>query len=156
MLSHVGIDSLSIARSTLQHFDFGGGPEDQKRIDLNCFFRDPYEKNYYRIKVFEDDTTRSDNYRLYDDQYTNGQEIGLRVAHVNAGHRYLVQLFSLDKPTFGYYRTLEELIHTNPVFGSTPANPNSNLTNGALGYFGACAVSAQTITVTDSMYDAIK
>ena len=31
-----------------------------------------------------------------------------------------------------------------------------NLSNGALGYFGACAVSSRTIIVTDSMINSVK
>jgi hypothetical protein len=67
-----------------------------------------------------------------------------------------VELLSLDQKTYGYYRTLEDLLFTNPLFGSTPANPNTNLSNGALGYFGACAVSSKTIVITQSMIDSVK
>lgn len=80
----------------------------------------------------------------------------MRVAHVSANHTYRIDLLSLDKVTFEYYRTLEDLLHTNPIFGSTPANPNTNLNNGALGYFGASAVSSQTITITDSMLKSVR
>ena len=48
------------------------------------------------------------------------------------------------------------IVESNPIFGSTPANPNTNLTNGALGYFGACAISSKTIFVTESLLNAAK
>lgn len=156
MLSHVDIDSLSLSKSQSQHFDFGGNTGNEINVELNCYFRDPAEKNFYRIKVFTNDTARAENYRLYDDQYTNNQVIGLRVAHVSVKHTYIIYLLSIDKVTFGYYRTLEELLHTNPIFGSTPANPNTNLNNGALGYFGAAAVSSRTITITESMLKMVR
>jgi hypothetical protein len=92
---------------------------------------------------------------LYDDQYTNGEETELRVSNAQPGNTYRVELLSLDQQTYGYYRTLEDLLHTNPIFGSTPANPNNNLSNGALGYFGACAVSSKTMVVTDSMLSTV-
>ncbi|TAL62352.1 MAG: DUF4249 domain-containing protein, partial [Bacteroidetes bacterium] len=79
MLSHVDIDSLSLSKSQSQHFDFGGNTGNEINVELNCYFRDPAEKNFYRIKVFTNDTARAENYRLYDDQYTNNQVIGLRV-----------------------------------------------------------------------------
>ncbi len=156
MFSYVNIDSLSLVKSQSQHFDFGGNTQNETHVDIHCFFKDPEEKNFYRIKVFTNDTTRAENYRLYDDQYTNGQETELRIARATAGDTDSIVLFSLDKQTYGYYRTLEDLLHTNPVFGSTPANPSSNLNNGALGYFGACAISSKTIIITDSLLKMVK
>jgi hypothetical protein len=156
MHSHVRIDSLSLVKSQSDHLDPGGNDQTEIRVDLHCYFKDPEEKNFYRIKVFTNDTIHTDNYRLYDDQYTNGMVTGLRVAHAESGHTYRIELLSLDKQTYGYYRTLEDLLHTNPIFGSTPANPTTNLSNGALGYFGACAVSSQIIRITNSMLDNVR
>ena len=154
MFSHVNIDSLKLVKNDGQRFDFGGNNKKHTNVDIHCFFRDPEEKNFYRIKVFRNDTINNENYRLYDDQYTNGQETELRVANATAGDTFRVELLSLDQATYGYYRTLEDLLHTNPIFGSTPANPNNNLSNGALGYFGACAVSYKIIIVTEAMIKA--
>jgi hypothetical protein len=151
MNSRVRIDSFNLTKSQFQHFGFDGGNIDSVDIDLNCYFKDPLEKNYYRFKVFKNDSARTQDYRLYDDQYANGQEIGLRMARVSAGDTFRIELHSIDKKTFGYYRSLTELIYSNPVFGSTPANPESNFSNGALGYFGASAVSSKTVIITDSL-----
>ena len=63
---------------------------------------------------------------------------------------------SIDKSTYDYYRTLADLLYTNPFFGSTPANPNTNLSNGALGYFGSYSSSFKTLVVTQQMIDAVK
>jgi len=156
MLSHVNIDSLSLVKSQDQHFGFGGNDQNGKHFEIHCFFSDLLEKNFYRIMVYSKDTTQNDNYRLYDDQYTNGQYTELRVARVTTADTYRIELLSLDKQTFGYYYALEELLHTNPIFGSTPANPDSNFTNGALGYFGACAVSSKTIIITDFLLNKAK
>jgi hypothetical protein len=156
MHNHVGIDSLNLIKSQSQHFDFGGDNKNEINVDVFCCFKDPGEKNFYRIKVTRNDTTRFEDYRLYDDQYTNGQETGLRVSRAKAGDTDRIELFSLDRQTYGYYRTLEDLIHTNPIFGSTPANPNTNLNNGALGYFGACAISSRTIIITNFLLNTLR
>jgi hypothetical protein len=156
MLRHVSIDSLILMKSQPNHFDPDGNDPNETHMEIHCFFRDPGEKNFYRIKVFRNDTTNAENYRLYDDQYTNGMETELRVSHATAGATYRIELLSLDKQTFGYYRTLQNLLYSNPVFGSTPANPSTNLNNGALGYFGACAVSSKTIIVTDSLLKLVR
>jgi hypothetical protein len=151
MSSRVRIDSLNLSKSTSQLLDFGFEDKTGIPVDLYCYFRDPEEKNFYRLKVFINDTVQVENYRLYDDQYSNGMEIGLRVARGRSGSTYRIELFSLDSKTYNYYKALEDLLYNNPFFGSTPANPNTNLSNGALGYFGTSAVSSRTITITDSM-----
>jgi hypothetical protein len=156
MFSHVSIDSLTLVKSDPQRFNFGANNQKEIPLEIHCFFRDPFEKNFYRIKVFRNDSINTQNYRLFDDQYTNGQITELRVAHATAGDRFRVELYSLDSKTYGYYRTLEDLLYTNPVFGSTPANPDNNLSNGALGYFGAFAVSSKTIVITDSLVKSVK
>jgi hypothetical protein len=147
----VRIDSLNLTKSQSRPFGFADDNRNEIHVELNCYFRDPYEKNFYRLKVFRNDTARTENYRLFDDQYSNGQEVWLRAAHANAGNTFRIELHSLDRQTYAYYRTLEELLYSNPVFGSTPANPDSNISNGALGYFGASAVSSMSIIITDSL-----
>ena len=149
MFSHVNIDSLNLVKEESQHFIFGGNNKNDTHLEIHCFFRDPDEKNFYRMRVFRNDSINTENYRLFDDQYTNGEEIELRAARATLGDRFRIELLSLDKQTYEYYRTLEDLLFSNPVFGSTPANPENNLSNGALGYFGAYAVSSRTLIITD-------
>jgi hypothetical protein len=154
--SHVNIDSLTLVKSESSRIDFGGNNQRESHFELHCFFKDPPEKNFYRIKSIRNDSINTQSYRLYDDQYTNGEETELRVANASAGDTFRIELMSLDEQTYGYYRTLADLLHTNPVFGSTPANPNTNLSNGALGYFGACAVSLKRIIITEAMINSVK
>jgi hypothetical protein len=140
MKSRVAIDSLTIEE--LQ--GYGG----RLWRSVICHFRDPKgEKNYYRIKYFKNDTANADNYRLYDDQYTDGGKIAMRAGNAEVGDTNTVVLMSIDKKAYDYYHTLEEILRTNPFFGSTPANPNTNLSNGALGYFAAYSVSVRIIII---------
>lgn len=155
MMDRVNIDSLRLVKSEFDRFDLSGHSQTETHVDIHCFFRDPPEKNYYRVKVFRNDSINTESYRLYDDEYTNGSEIDLRVSRAAAGNTYRIELMSLDKSTYGYYRTLADLLYQNPFFGSTPANPKNNLSNGALGYFGACAVSTRTLIVTDNVINSV-
>jgi len=155
MLSHVNIDSLKLVKSEFQRFDPGGNDKNRIHYEIHCFFKDPAEKNFYRIRVLKNDSINTQSYRLYDDQYTNGLATELRVSNAEAGNTYRIELLSIDKSTYGYYRTLSDLLFTNPFFGSTPANPNSNLSNSALGYFGAAAISTKTVTITQDMLDSV-
>jgi hypothetical protein len=156
MFSHVNIDSLTLVKEESQHFIFGGNNQNDTHLEIHCFFRDPDEKNFYRMRVFKNDSINTENYRLFDDQYTNGEEIELRVARATFGDRFRIELLSLDKQTYEYYHTLEDLLFSNPIFGSTPANPENNLSNGALGYFGAYAVSSRTLIITDILIKSVK
>lgn len=156
MHSRVNIDSLKLVKSDIEHFDFGNNNQNDLNMEIHCYFQDPPEKNYYRVRVFKNDSINTQNYRLFDDQYTNGLATELRVARAEKGADYRVELMSIDKPTYDYYRTLEDLLYTNPFFGSTPANPINNLSNGALGYFAAYALSVRTITITDLLIKSVE
>jgi Domain of unknown function (DUF4249) len=146
--SHVNIDSLTLIKNDSQRIFIGGNNPNETHFEIHCFFKDPPEKNFYRVKVFKNDSINTENYRLFDDQYTNGEETELRaVGRVVTGSAYRIELESLDDKTYGYYRTLSDLLFTNPFFGSTPANPNNNLSNGALGYFGTFSVSSRTMKI---------
>ncbi len=140
MKTRVEIDSLFVQETQ--------GPAGRKRRNVVCRFRDPAgEKNYYRVKFFDNGKTSKDNYRLYDDQYTDGELVDIRAGGATAGALDGVILMSIDKKAYDYFHTLEDIIRTNPFFGSTPANPNTNLSNGALGYFAAYTVTAGRIRV---------
>jgi len=140
MKSRVGIDSLTVEETQ--------NSSGNRHRNVICHFHDPKgEKNYYRIKFYTNGKTNSDSYRLYDDQYTDGEKIDLRAGSAELGDTDVVVLMAIDKGAYDYYHTLEEILRTNPFFGSTPANPNTNLTNDALGYFAAYAVSIKPILI---------
>jgi hypothetical protein len=144
MMSAVNIDSIGIEIS--QRISFG--PRNRRDSSLNIHFKDPSdEKNFYRIILFQKLLYNPANYRLYDDVYTNGEEIDLRVGRAIRGDTDLIELISIDRYAFDYYRTLEDILRINPIFGSTPANPNTNLSNRALGYFAAIAITRKSIII---------
>jgi len=156
MFSHVPIDSLKLRKSYSEGIAIGSDGQQDARVEIYCFFRDPLEKNFYRAYIYTNGNRGYEDYKLYDDQYTNGKQTDLQVKRAHIGDVIRVDLFSLDKSTYEYYTTFNDLIHSNPIFGSTPMNPNTNLTNGALGFFGACAISTKTIIITDSLYNSAK
>lgn len=155
MSSPVAIDSLRLRKSYPPGFGISSDGQRELRVEIHCFFRDPPEKNYYRTFVYINKRPIGD-FKVYDDQYANGRETELQVKRAFVKDTIRVDLMSLDKSTFEYYRTIRSLLHSDPVFGSTPSNPNTNLSNGALGYFGTCAVSSETIIITDSLYNSAK
>jgi hypothetical protein len=144
MMSAVNIDSIGI--EITQRISFG--LRNRKDSSLNIHFKDPPdEKNFYRIKLIQKLLYNPANYRLYDDVYTNGEEIDLRIGRATKGDTDLIELISIDRYAYDYYRTLEDILRINPIFGSTPANPNTNLSHGALGYFAAIAITRKSIII---------
>lgn len=63
-----------------------------------------------------------------------------------AGDSVTVLLQSIDKGVYEYFRTLSQLSGGGGQ-STTPANPASNFTSGALGYFSAYAVRSKFIVI---------
>jgi hypothetical protein len=123
--------------------------------DIYVMFKDPPELgNYYRLNVHAGYLVPSDSvdgrrYRLYSDKLTNGDEMEERIRAgrlVVTGDTITVDLLSIDKATYDYFNTLRDILTSDGAATSlAPANPNTNLSNGALGYFAAYTMDRKTI-----------
>ncbi len=142
----IEIDSLGYEYQREQTF-FDSG----YRILL--YFTDPPEvENYYRVKVYRngerfDDT---DDIIVFDDSSLDGKnvQVTLRGQLFEEGDTARVELLSIDKNAWEYFSTLSEVANLNPGSPS-PANPSSNLSSGALGYFSAWSVSTSDIVIPE-------
>ncbi len=108
---------------------------------LNVWFFDPPSiQNYYRIQVYRNGLLKRsmDDLIVFNDRYVDGNKVNISLFNdpYYLNDTVLVQLISLDKNAYDYFNTLGELINTNPG-SAAPANPNTNFSNGALGYFSA-------------------
>lgn len=63
---------------------------------------------------------------------------------VKAGDIIHVEMQCIDEKIFTYYSALQQILDGGAGSGVTPANPPSNISNGALGYFSAHTVRVQT------------
>ena len=123
--------------------------------DIYITFKDPPEQgNYYRLNVHAGYLIPSDSidgrrYRLYSDKLTNGSEMTERVRAgrlITTGDTIFVDLLSIDKSTYDYFNTLRDILSSDGAATSlAPANPNTNLSNSALGYFAAYTIDRKTI-----------
>lgn len=125
-------------------------------------FKDPPQLgNYYRI-IPHLNSLPTDSISggrggtlIVDDELTNGNEITFRFGIRNnptnklgPGDTVKVDLLSIDKATYDYYYTLRNIIAADQSPTSlSPANPNTNLSNGSLGYFSAYAMDSRTIII---------
>ena len=64
-----------------------------------------------------------------------------------AGDSLRVEMQNLDAGAYEYFRTLNQILTSNPATATTPANPKSNFSGGALGYFSAHSKRVRTIKV---------
>ncbi len=114
------------------------------------YFTDPPGKgNYYRIRTFRSQKASTAIY-VMDDQLTDGNQIKFLLygAAYQPGDTAIVELQAIDKGVYEYMLTLSKVSATNPPNETaTPANPVTNLSGGALGYFGALALSRDTLVI---------
>ena len=147
----IEIDSLTY------EYQPGGsfGPDATEGYKLHVHFTDPAGiENYCRLKIYKNGQLTK-GYYLYDDKYTSGNSYDFNDfeddAILQLNDTAIVELLTLDKSTYDYYSTLSNVLTEGdtgpPMMMTTPANPNSNLSNGALGYFGAFTVSTKTIII---------
>ncbi len=131
------------------------GTETGTRFDIYVMFKDPPELgNYYRLNIttsapIPQDSIDGRRYRLYSDKYTNGNEMLERIrttSNVHSGDTLTVDLISLDYAAYEYFYTMNDvLISDRSPTSLSPANPNTNLSNGSLGYFAAYAFDTKQI-----------
>ena len=133
-------------------------PEQNRDTDLkadtfqiNCYFKDPAkEVNFYRVKSVVNGVAKDKGADLLvaEDRLSDGKDIVLPIytSIFKLNDKVEVELLSMDKKMFDYFNTLSNLIGNNGD-GAAPANPLTNWSGGALGYFGAFSSSKKTIVV---------
>jgi hypothetical protein len=123
---------------------------------VSCHFSDPEEfRNFYRLKTYNiSDRTKAKNSKdLYNDDLFNGNHVKLPWSYdvYQQFDTVVVELYTLDMQTYDYYKTLFPISGGAEMMSmTTPANPNTNISNGALGYFGAYTISSDTIIISPS------
>lgn len=145
MMDQIPIDSMAFEYEEGNKFVDEGEEEDGYR--LHVFFRDtPNKPDYARIllrKHFRRGqfTDWYSNLYLYNGRLSDGKTVNyssfFKVFQPGEGAEVI--LLSMEKTMYEYFLTLSEVSATvkGDVFDVTPANPNSNWSGGALGYFGA-------------------
>ena len=105
------------------------------------------QPNWYRVKVWENDSLYDDgaDLQITDDEFFDGLEFEGSLFYFFDGEDTVantpadvvrMELINTSEATYEYYNSLFDII-VNQGGGSTaaPANPNTNLTGGALGLF---------------------
>ena len=123
----------------------GGDHDYETIIQITPHYTDPVNsENFYQFEVTRNDTLVDDVF-IRNDVGFNGSSshLPLRVK-ADKGDVVTIDLQSIDKTVYNYFFGLNENINQS---SATPANPASNINNGALGYFKAHTSIRKTIGI---------
>lgn len=150
MPNFVEIDSIGIIKNSF----FGN---DVKTTAV--YLIDPAdETNYYRFTLNKNGINSKGIY-VNNDRLTNGNNLRVQLYFDNgdgedddndelmSGDKVTVEMESIDANVFDYWYALSGQAGRGPNQGTTPANPTSNISNNALGYFSANTYQKITATV---------
>ncbi|MEL6252073.1 MAG: DUF4249 domain-containing protein [Bacteroidota bacterium] len=108
-------------------------------------FQDPPGvRNYLRMEVWVNGELRPD-IGLYDDNLADGNELAfpLFIDPFELGDSVEIKVHAIDYEVHRYWTALNTILGNDPGGGDSaaPANPPSNISNDALGYFGVSSVT---------------
>lgn len=126
---------FNVPIDTLMYQEFSFGPTEiyypiPSRMDPDDI------KNYYSFNLYKNNL-RIDGIFLQDDQFADGVEILQPVfgGEYETGDSLKLIMTCIDDKVYKYFYTLS--INAGGTGGATPANPESNVSGGCLGYFSA-------------------
>lgn len=127
--------------------------------EVQGFAKDPLEtRDFYKFKIYINNQLQTDslqNFNMVDDtffngEYTNGVTITFfsdRRGLVTEGDTITVGFCGISEDYFRYLNEAQEASwRSAPIFSGPPANPRTNISNGAIGYFAAYSVKRVTAT----------
>jgi hypothetical protein len=147
----VTIDTLIVTTSSGFGGGLGGMGGNDSVKSVSVRFTDPIGiTNYYRLVEIVNGVLVN-TFSIVSDLYRDGYSIEETVREgsdikLKTGDIVTIQLQSIDKDVYEYFRTFNQT-SGGGFSSSSPANPTSNISNGALGYFSAYAVTSKTIII---------
>jgi hypothetical protein len=133
----VPFDSIKV-----EQFTFGGDVE----FNIIPIYTDPVGKgNNYRFGLSVNNKLINQHF-VQDDEVTDGVvntqrlEIDDNTLKLKSGDLITLKMQCIDKNVALYYTTLALMGDSGPGGGTTPNNPQSNISNGTLGIFSAHTV----------------
>lgn len=113
-------------------------------------YQDPANAdNYYRW-VLTANRLQSDNVFVRSDAFTNGNQVRQTIVNpveINPGDTVQVDMQCLSKVSYDYFNGLMKLQGNNINQGTSPTNPETNLSGGALGHFSAYTSQKRTVII---------
>lgn len=144
MPTYVDVDSTGIVRENILGDSY---------YFATFKFNDPSDvANYYKYDISINDA----NYRfstVFQDKFNDGLYVTHQVsdldAELNPGDYISVRRYCIDEKVFDYWNEYQS---TNPG-SAAPANPTSNISNNALGYFSVASAQEFRLQIMDMDFD---
>lgn len=129
---------------------FGGETE----FNIIPEYVDPVEKgNNYRFELSANDKLMNQHF-IQNDEVKNGVKNTVRLElsddedlKLKRGDLIVLKMQCVDEKVALYYKTLALIADSGPGGGTTPNNPPSNISNGALGIFSAHTTETKSVTI---------
>jgi hypothetical protein len=146
--SATSIMPLPVPIKALEQIEVSFFGESRKAVQIT--YKDPVVvANFYNNRVFVNGVKRP-AYYLESDRFTDGKEVKNTLyiddPDLVIGDIVRVQMLTIDENVYKFLFSITQ-ISGNGGPPTTPANPNSNFSNGALGYFSASTSSEASITI---------
>lgn len=111
-------------------------------------FQDPaFVKNYYLFSQYVNGRDIK-NTIVFDDRLSDGKYINVGLltdsSYISVGDTVLLKMNCIDKPTYDYFNSFEQISGNNGFQSASPSNPVTNMSNNALGYFAAYTSQRKT------------
>ncbi len=126
-------------------------PYFEEGYELNCYIGDSVNVNEYCMLNIYKNFEKSFNIYLYDDTYTDGSSFKYTffIETFQAGDTAMIEMLTCDRGVYDYLYTYAEIASDYFQDSGTPYNPTSNISNGALGYFGVFSVSGAFMIIEE-------
>lgn len=143
MPRRVPLDSITFA----ENVNFNN----QREINAVANFQDPVGLgNYYMFTEYVNNR-QIPNIFVFEDRLSDGRYIEEPLfndsAYLQIGDTLILNMDCIDQNVYNYFFTLMNVTGNNNFQSVTPANPVSNISNGALGYFSAHTTLRAAISV---------
>jgi hypothetical protein len=146
MPNAVKLTDLKVSKSIVR---VPGSKDDTYNIFPQFIDPAPFGNNYRFIQTRNNEIDKS--LIVANDNIGNGEPnarpIISRDFDIKLGDNVTIEMRCIDKASYDYFFSLNSINANGPGGGTTPTNPVTNLSGGALGYFSAYTVQKLSTTV---------
>ncbi|MEO1449183.1 MAG: DUF4249 domain-containing protein [Bacteroidota bacterium] len=139
---------VSIDEIEVQDAPPGPGATDDP-FSLFAYYQEPGDtQNFYQFIITKNGEKLPDLF-LVNDDLNNGIRAGVPIFTVgfSSGDTAEISLYGIDEDVFRYLNGLAVIATPNPFGNAVPADPESNISGGALGYFSARTRHTSTLVI---------
>ena len=125
----------------------------KNQITAQANYQDPAGiKNYYQFLLYINGVQFTKDIYAFDDRLSDGkyivQDLRMDSTYLTVGDQVQVNMYCIDVNVYNYFNQLAQSVGSGSFNTSAaPANPSSNISNGAYGVFSAHTISSKTVTV---------